>query len=113
MAERSTVTCNGCKACCHKQQVILSLENGDDPKKYLVEEARTGAGEKAWLLKHKSNGDCIYLGEIGCTIHDRAPWACRTFDCRRWFLGLPDALPELLQVDDHYGQIVKAAKERL
>ena len=113
MSSRNAVPCNGCSACCRKQQVILSPENGDDPKLYLVEEARTGIGMKVWVLLHKENGDCIYLGDRGCEIYDVAPWACRTFDCRKWLLELPEALPELLQVDDHYGLIVKAAKERL
>ena len=39
------------------------------------------------ILKKGSDGNCIYLGPSGCTIHDRAPKICRVFDCRRWFLS--------------------------
>ena len=34
------------------------------------------------MLDHKSNGDCIYLGDTGCTIHARRPQMCRELDCR-------------------------------
>jgi Fe-S-cluster containining protein len=34
------------------------------------------------MLAHKANGDCIYLEEKGCSIHGRAPYMCRTMDCR-------------------------------
>ena len=29
---------------------------------------------------------CVYLGDAGCTIHERAPYVCRKFDCRVRFL---------------------------
>lgn len=34
------------------------------------------------MLAHKDNGDCIYLGDTGCTIHERKPQQCREMDCR-------------------------------
>jgi Fe-S-cluster containining protein len=37
------------------------------------------------VLKHKANGDCVYLGESGCTIHGRAPVMCRVYDCREQY----------------------------
>lgn len=36
----------------------------------------------AHVLRMKENHDCFYLGPEGCTIHDRAPYMCRIFDCR-------------------------------
>ena len=36
-------------------------------------------------LKHHANGDCIYLGDNGCTIHDNRLRVCREFDCRLTF----------------------------
>ena len=33
------------------------------------------------VLNHLTNGDCVYLGPDGCTIHGRHPAICRTFDC--------------------------------
>jgi len=38
------------------------------------------------------NGDCVYLGADGCTIHGRQPAVCKAFDCRVFFrklYGLP------------------------
>ena len=37
------------------------------------------------ILDREPNGNCHYLGEHGCTIWDRAPHACRQFDCREYF----------------------------
>jgi hypothetical protein len=36
----------------------------------------------ALMIAHKPNGECIYLNEHGCSIHDRAPSLCRSADCR-------------------------------
>lgn len=47
---------------------------------------RDGIGEKAVLILDRlPNGDCFYLGPDGCTIHERAPYECRKFDCRQSF----------------------------
>lgn len=43
------------------------------------------------MLAHKANGECVYLGKKGCTIHDRAPIVCKAFDCRRWLKAILDA----------------------
>jgi Fe-S-cluster containining protein len=37
------------------------------------------------VLLHKPNGDCMYLGTNGCTIYDRAPAVCKSFDCRAMY----------------------------
>ena len=42
-------------------------------------------GKVTTILDRLPSGDCVYLGEGGCTIHDRAPSACRDFDCREYF----------------------------
>jgi len=34
------------------------------------------------MLANKPNGECIYLTENGCSIHDNAPSMCRVADCR-------------------------------
>lgn len=36
----------------------------------------------AIMLANKPNGECIYLTENGCSIHDNAPSMCRVADCR-------------------------------
>jgi hypothetical protein len=113
MTERREVPCDGCRACCVRERIILSPQHGDDQASYITVPTRQGDGPVQWMLAHKLNGECVYLGERGCTIHDRAPWACRQFDCRRWLAGFPDALQELLLPDDLDGQVLEAARLRL
>jgi hypothetical protein len=36
----------------------------------------------ALMIAHKPNGECVYLKDGGCSIHDRAPSLCRIADCR-------------------------------
>lgn len=108
MITRTAVPCNGCTACCRGELVVLDPDV-DDMNGYLVDAATIG-GVDAKVLKRKPNGDCVYLGDGGCTIWNRAPAMCRVFDCRLFFLkftnaqrrGLPDAK-----------DIFQAAKARL
>lgn len=97
------VPCGACQACCKRQLIILEPE--DDPFAYDCDVIR-GPNGLLHSVKHKANGDCIYLGQMGCTIHGRAPAICRQFDCRdvaaganrakRKSLGMPDNDPVLL-----------------
>jgi Fe-S-cluster containining protein len=84
--ERS-VPCGSCQFCCRKEWVLLSPEAGDVIELYETENVfdpvRSRPGK---ALAHKPNGDCIYLGPGGCTIHARRPSLCRTFDCRLFYL---------------------------
>jgi hypothetical protein len=72
------VPCNGCTLCCQGdavrlEEAELSMNYQTEPHPYV-----TGAR----MLAHKANGDCFYLGENGCSIHERAPLLCRSADCR-------------------------------
>ena len=73
------VPCNGCTACCHNDVIILT--EGD----------RTDYETTIWhgktVLKQRENGDCVYLGSEGCTIHDSAPIKCKSFDCKTLIEG--------------------------
>jgi len=60
-------------------------EKGDNPASYDTALCLTPGKEPYLILNRKDNGDCIYLDDRGCTIHDRAPWVCREFDCREVF----------------------------
>jgi len=51
-----------------------------DPKELFVEPNPHYPGE--FMIAHKKNGDCFYLGETGCTIHSNKPLRCREMDCR-------------------------------
>ena len=66
---------------------MLSSEAGDVVELYDTEEVfdptRNRPGK---ALAHKPNGDCVYLGARGCTIHSWRPSLCRAFDCRLYYL---------------------------
>ena len=87
--ERAKVPCNGCTICCKNDLLILHPECGDDPSQYETMECiNPVTGKPALALKHKQEGGCIYLGQNGCTIHERAPAICKEFDCRRFYQRL-------------------------
>ena len=46
-------------------------------------------GNVVFLLATEANGQCVYLGASGCTIYNRRPLLCRSFDCRKHYLILP------------------------
>jgi hypothetical protein len=71
------VPCNGCTLCCESDAVRLQDE--DRAEEYLTEPHPYIPG--ALMIAHKPNGECVYLGEHGCSIHDRAPSLCRSADC--------------------------------
>ena len=72
------VPCNGCTRCCHGDAVRIL--NHEDASQWRTEPRPVAVGAR--MLAHKSNGDCIYLGKHGCTIHDSKPEQCREMDCR-------------------------------
>src|SRR3990167_3882431 len=72
------VPCNGCTLCCKGDSLRLLPE--DDPKQYQTVPHNYFQGQL--MLDHKPNGDCIYLGDTDCTIHERRPQMCREMDCR-------------------------------
>ena len=72
------VPCNGCTLCCQGDAIRLTEE--DNPDDYITEPHPYI--QDSLMLAHKPNGDCIYLVETGCSIHDRAPSLCRSADCR-------------------------------
>lgn len=92
MTERAHVPCNGCTLCCRLDLIVLHPERGDDPARYLTEPMEHPmTGKTVHVLKHGPDGWCIYLGQNGCTIHDRAPAICREFDCGQAWAMVPRA----------------------
>lgn len=81
-----SVDCNGCQACCKSQ--LITLEPEEDPAAYDCD-AIEGPRGMLYALKHKPNGDCVYLDETGCSIHGRQPIVCKSFDCRLFALEWP------------------------
>ena len=78
MNKINSVPCNGCTLCC--QGDAIRLLPGDDPTLYQTVPHDYDA--RFLMLAHKPNGDCVYLGAAGCTIHATKPQMCREMDCR-------------------------------
>jgi len=87
MSGAAVVPCNGCTACCRGEVIELHPEQGDDVSAYETMQVRL-LGRDMTVLKLLPDGACVYLGEGGCTIHDRAPVICRVFDCRRFAMNI-------------------------
>jgi Fe-S-cluster containining protein len=66
---------------------LLRPDKGDDMNQYVTAQWYRDGLDKppVVILDRLSNGDCVYLGEGGCTIWDRAPYECRMYDCREMF----------------------------
>ena len=84
--EQTEVPCNGCTQCCRSGQgLFLHPEQGDNVASY----QHLAAGNGIFLLATTVEGACVYLGPEGCTIYDRRPLLCRSFDCRKHYSILP------------------------
>jgi len=68
---------------------VLHPEQGDDVASYRFRIVEREAAEPLYLLATNEMGHCVYLGRDGCTIYDRRPLLCRSFDCRKHYLILP------------------------
>lgn len=93
MSERVTVPCNGCTACCKASlfKVSVFLHADEDAAAYKTVKVD---GDQRPALARAPNGDCVYLGQTGCTIWNVAPFApreCRGFDCRALYRDLTGA----------------------
>lgn len=86
--EAIDLPCNGCTVCCKADMVFIHPECGDRAKDYKTELLPDGRR----MLKHKPNGDCVYLEARGCSIHGRRPVVCGELDCRT-FLARPELRP--------------------
>jgi hypothetical protein len=107
---RPNVPCGACHACCRHEYVMLLPEYGDDVASF---DHVPLPGTEYQMLRHKTNGECVYLDEHGCTIHDRAPVVCKKFDCRAFFLGMTRNERRMYKHAKVKSEIFKAARERL
>ena len=80
-----------CTECCRSNQCLfLHPEQGDQMESYQHRvKADQPTGKPVFLLATEANGQCVYLGASGCTIYDRRPLLCRSFDCRKHYLIIP------------------------
>ena len=83
--------CGGCTECCQSNQgLVLHPDKGDDVESYQFRVlARPDSADPVFVLAADASGRCVYLGAHGCTIYDRRPFLCRSFDCRKHYLILP------------------------
>jgi Fe-S-cluster containining protein len=89
-SDQTEVPCGGCTQCCNSNQgLFLHPEQGDDVGSYQYKVAADRAGNPVFLLATTAGGACVYLGDLGCTIYERRPLLCRSFDCRKHYLTLP------------------------
>jgi uncharacterized protein len=87
MTERA-VPCGVCTLCCRSgEAIVLHPEDGDVIENYETEVVwhPLTKDRAISILKQKPNGDCIYVGPFGCTIHAKRPLICREFDCRGFY----------------------------
>lgn len=80
---RAPVPCGTCRLCCSMLPVPLRPEH-DDVSAYDHTMVERNGQQVAFLRKHEG-GACVYLNDNGCSIWERAPFACRYFDCRTYF----------------------------
>jgi len=74
----TAVPCNGCTRCCHQDAVRILP--GEDASQWRTVPHDRWPSQR--MLAHKANGDCVYLGNQGCTIHQTKPQMCKEMDCR-------------------------------
>ena len=78
-----SVPCGDCHLCC---KMMTPLRPDEAGSYQTAQWFRDGLNKPpVVILDRLPNGDCFYLGPDGCTIHERAPSACRDYDCRQMF----------------------------
>lgn len=86
------VDCGTCTACCKRE--LVSLVDGDNLADFPEAVAFPPDGIAlmkgilpsflGFVIPHKPDGGCVYLGDNGCTIYDKRPKMCRGFSCVDW-----------------------------
>lgn len=100
--DRANVPCGACHLCC---KMMTPLEP-DEWSKY---QTAFDVTNRRVIVDRLPNGDCVYLGNDGCAIHDHAPRACQKFDCR-WLFKHSDRAGRKLAVKQ--GRMPKAIFDR-
>jgi hypothetical protein len=80
--------CHACKRCCRNKAIrvnpyeILRLARRLEMSTTQFIERNTEAG--GTVLRSRDDGNCVFLGEEGCTVHPDRPLACRIYPLARW-----------------------------
>lgn len=100
------VPCNGCTLCCKNDLVRLMIHEvtkyEHEPHPFLP---------NSYMLAHKPNGDCHYLTENGCSIHETKPIMCRTMDCRNIAISMNHHLAAHLRLTEVWQRGTTLIKE--
>ncbi len=108
--------CNSCTECCSSNQgLVLHPDQGDDVESYQFRIlGHRDTGDPVFALAADESGRCVYLGSNGCTIYDRRPFLCRSFDCRQHYLILPrQDRDNLVRIGLSSRAVFNAGKSRL
>ncbi|RNI14089.1 YkgJ family cysteine cluster protein [Methanohalophilus sp. RSK] len=95
---RTGFRCSGCGRCCKfstgDNSVLLTYFDIDNLKKsgninaieptvaeedMFLADTEGNVHTFGWRLKRKTNGECVFLSEAGCTIYPFRPLLCRTY----------------------------------
>jgi uncharacterized protein len=84
------VSCDSCKACCCRLEVLL-MGDDDVPQALSVEDEWGG-----WVMRRLADGWCAAVDRatMRCTIYERRPGVCRDYP-----VGATECLIERLQLD--------------
>lgn len=74
-AEDAEVPCGDCNVCCRSGYAI-GWSPTDDPS------LRWEVSADGYRVLEDNEGACVYLQEGTCTVYDRRPLVCRSYDCR-------------------------------
>ena len=77
--EAGPVPCGTCSACCHYAGIVVDEKRDAARLPHLLTER---AADGALVLQQRPDGACAHLGANGCTVYNRRPAVCRSFDCR-------------------------------
>jgi len=100
------VPCGACRACCKQDMVRLGPNDDLAAFRWHMEGGRP-------TLDRKPNGECIYLTDHGCAVHDAPPDICRRFDCRVLFLTTPKTQRRIrVQQNPTMAAVYEAGKRR-
>lgn len=110
-APPADVPCGTCTACCRNGELIALLpERGDDLT--VLSQHTEIAGVR--VLHHKPNGECVYLEDDGCSVHENRPFVCKGFDCRvLHHIKSRRELRAMVKNGEIAKTVVKAGAERL
>ena len=114
LSARAVVPCGACSACCRFR--VTPVGHEELAREHYAAEVVDSGGPlgRVWALKRTADGACVYLEEGRCSIWERAPAVCRTFDCRKEYARRPR--PErrrMARSSTHWKAVFAAALEHL